>query len=523
MDDDLSDTGMDVDDRDKRETDDGMGIEINCLDVRVPCRVYSLRFKVAAETRLPLAVEFLLRLLHDVETFTEADIADFFGFTTEERNYLISQTEREGYIERRYDQIQLTHRGRGVFEGGGGRASLGEIEVRHDRQILDLISFQPAWPVPIRAFERGLPLLETVDEASISAPEAKVRAVVPRLYRENQIARAKNDQDFVEIYSIDDIQARDRVWALQQVSVRLSEDDMVMPDLGFNAADQRDREDIIAACVEHVKNTRHSDASSAASLQHLNDCAPNYFGTFFGHANGFDVRAFIQHASMQSMTLKDTATLRIVGTAWTRANRVHIKHAIIEAMTAMPERPFPKAAIWWKPSVPDWGCANAFKGVLDIFQECYGRSAAPDGSRDRTPRDREAPADFNTILIGQNDGNVTKQFALLFETILTHDGARSIPPSLELLVVPDAFFVALAHAPLEKGGGYPVPVGMISHAPDLVHNAHHLLASLVEQQPLLPAVGDRRKDWRGVLGGMLGLGSWHEEESAITVRQTTGR
>ncbi|CAO3456050.1 hypothetical protein [Azospirillum argentinense] len=508
MDDDFDrpDADMNVEDAEKRETDDGMGIEINCLDVRVPCRVYNLRLKVAAETRLPLAVEFLLRLLHDVETFTEADIADFFGFTTEERNYLISQTEREGYIERRYDQIQLTRRGRGVFDGDDGRASLGKIEVRHDRQILDLVSFQPAWPVPIRAFERGLPLLKVVDEASVSAPEAKVRAVVPRLFRENQIARAKNDQDFVEIYSIDDIQARDRVWALQRVSVRLSEDDMVVPDLGFNAADQRDREDIIAACVEHVKSTRHSDASSAASFHHLNDCAPNYFGTFFAHANGFDVLAFIQHASMQSMTLKDTATLRIVGTAWTRANRVHIKHAIIEAMTAIPERPFPKSAIWWKPSVPDWGCANAFKDVLDIFQECYGHSAS-NRDRSRDGRNRAEGADFNTILIAQNDGNVTKQFAPLFGTILTHDGAQSIPPSLELLVVPNAFFLVLAHVPLQRDGGYPVPIGVISYAPDLVRNAHRLLATLADQRFLQSATGGREKDWLKVLRRMLGLES----------------
>lgn len=487
---------------------DGEALEIDCLDVRLPCRIYNIRYKVAVASRVPLAVEFLLRLLHDVGDFSETEIAEFFGFSDAEREHVISRTHDQGYIERTNGQVYLSALGRALFDDGAGHPRLGEIDIRHARETFDLISFQSARYQRLGAFEHGFPLLKVADEESVSLPQERIRKVFHRTFEEIQLPRKNINDPVTHLYSVDDVQVRERVWSLVPVSVRLTEDNEIVPNLDrwMSAADLRDRPDVTMACSDLLQRATVSDESVDTAFRLVGECALEQIATYQSR-EGFDCQDFLDRVrAQQTATFDKASALRVAGTAWTGANRKRIVAAVEKSLSADPAPPRPITAIWWKPSVPHWGCSRAMRGLVETLRMRIGR---PDPNANECDSGRmepirgEEPENFDLVLITQNEGSMTRRFTVLFDAILTHEGSRNIPPSLELLLVPDCFFIALVHTPLDYGTGQPLPLGVISCDPGHVRNACRVLSELINVRLLTAVHGGRKKDWNRILTDML--------------------
>jgi hypothetical protein len=73
------------------------------------------------------------------------------------------------------------------------------------------------------------------------------------------------------------------------------------------------------------------------------------------------------------------------------------------------------------------------------------------------------------------------RFGDVFDEVCTL-GKGGVPKNFELLLVPGLFFAALVHAPLNGSKGYPMPLGIISSAPDLIKGVHELMLDIVSSE-----------------------------------------
>ncbi|ALG75727.1 hypothetical protein VY88_32945 [Azospirillum thiophilum] len=504
------DFGDPFDDAEDVDGENDGALELNRLDVRLPCRVYSIRYKAAVLSNVPLPVEFLLRLLYEIDDLSEPEIGDFFGFSVTERDYVINRAYDLGFVERKTGRIHLSAQGRRLFDDGFGRPRIGEVETTHAWETFDLISFQSVRHRPLGNFERGFPLLKVTDEETVSSPVDRIRKVFHRTFDEIQANRKNINDPIKHLYSVDDVQPRDRVWTLVPVSVRLTEDNEVNPDLGnwMSAAALRERSDVVRACTDLLESTIVSDDSTEKAFRLLVECAPEQVSPFQWR-DGFNPEALLDRIRMQSDASGKASTLRVAGTIWTPANRKRIVETITQWKAAQPGSARPPAAIWWKPSIPHWGCSAEMKGLVEILRSQL-RRAAPDAGERGSPmtsaEHREGADGFEVVLVSQNEQDLARRFSMLFDTILTHKGGlQSLPPSFEMLLVPGCCFVALVHTPLAYGTGYPVPLGVVSHNPSNVRNAHQVMIDLIGKRGFNAALGARNKDWNLVLEQLLTL------------------
>jgi hypothetical protein len=118
-------------------------VEINRLELRLPCRTYRISYKVSENSEFSLATEFLLRLLRLADGMQEEAIGEFFGFTSDEIRFVIDYLENAGYARRGNGRVYLSESGHALFVDGE-EPRLFEVHSKQELFEFDLISSTPA-------------------------------------------------------------------------------------------------------------------------------------------------------------------------------------------------------------------------------------------------------------------------------------------------------------------------------------------------------------------------------------------
>src|ERR1019366_8537234 len=136
---------MSSDPRSGELTDESSGIavdsqdlvEVDVLEVRLPCRTFQISYKVAETGEFSLTTEFLLRLSRLADGLQEDAVGDFFGFSPDETRFIVDFVESVGYAKRKNGRVYLTDSGHGLFAGGDDPA-LFEVHSKQERFDFDL-------------------------------------------------------------------------------------------------------------------------------------------------------------------------------------------------------------------------------------------------------------------------------------------------------------------------------------------------------------------------------------------------
>lgn len=71
------------------------------MHLRLPCRAFRISYKVAETGDFTLTNEFLLRLLRLLDGLPETSMSEFFGFTTDETQFIVNLVEDRGFTQRK--------------------------------------------------------------------------------------------------------------------------------------------------------------------------------------------------------------------------------------------------------------------------------------------------------------------------------------------------------------------------------------------------------------------------------------
>jgi hypothetical protein len=440
-------------------------IEIDVIDVLVPCRKYAISYKVAELGKVSLTSEFLLRLVYTVEGVSEADVAAYFGFNDAEVAFIVNEMDSLGFLDRRQGELWLSLAGRELFKYGSDEPEIYSIEARSEQYCFDLISFAPAEADRLSSFEAALPELKGTPE-KIAVGSKNVIAAFKR-YFDSVVRRTLLPASRQTLCTVDLVTPLKRYADATTMLVRAKADSpgIVEPDFSdrWSGFDLDDRADIVNSAAMLLKTGRvFPNLLDAKAFNQLAMLAPEIMADF---TKAGDVRpdALLRETTRRKGQLRiDRPTTLIVGTLFTDGNARRLWQALEYSARRVPHSLLPEAFLWQVPIIPYWGTTRRLLKV----SEAISQSAADDETQEPM------------FPIGVVAGSPPRHLGVAFDDVISSRGRTLGLGSLELLLVPGRIAAVLIHAAFGEGESYPVPLGILSFDPNVVERATGLMRDL---------------------------------------------
>lgn len=449
-------------------------IEVDALDVRLPCRSFNIRYKIAEAGQHSLSSEFLLRLLKVSGDVSEETVAGFFGFDAAETAFAIGEAERRGLVSRAAGRVYLTAAGRDAFAKGGGKPHLYEVHQKRGKFDFDALSFAPAKTRPLDEFTRELSELPVSDPNRIAHASQEARDAFRRHFREFLQDRSDKDFDRKGLYAIDEVvsdRRRDEVVPIK-ISVTADSPDRAQTSVSeWRTGYELDsRSEVLSSVATFVSGLEvDSNWTSEDAYGALVDVVPDQ-ASRFRRKPRFDRAAYFRNAArLVGEVQANRRTIPVVGSVWTNRNVARLGSAarLLRRDRTGGGSPI---AFWLRPALSHWGSSIGLPDVAEAVMadmEIDEQGAAP-------PR---------PVCIGAGPPaphSCGARSRRAFGRFLALPPAAS-PQGLEVFLVPRRLAIVLVHGTLVAGRGYPVPLGVLSVEPVVIERVHGLVSDILSR------------------------------------------
>jgi hypothetical protein len=443
-------------------------VEVDAIDVRLPCRVFKARYKVAQSGKFSLTTEFLLRLLLTVGDMHDREVGNFFGFDIDEADHAIGAAVGQGYVDQLSGgRLRLSDAGRAAFHLGGGKPHVYEIDEREDSFSLDALSFRPITIGRQDDFDLTLPELPLLDATAMASSSESAAVSFKRHFRDLGLGKRTEGDNARQLYSLDEVRPLRRAECVLPISVTVRNVGAAAePDLSpwRTAFDTDQRATIVSSAVELLASIQGPPAASTVlAAQVVQDLAPDVARGLVSSSGVEGARYFRLAAKQSGEIQSNRRTVRTVGTLWSVGTLNKLASAV--SLGEREGRPPARIAIWLVPALPGWGASRRLPHLLHgLFKD---QDEEVDAAGVRT-----------VALCPPVSRNVERRLGETADDVLSLR-RDVVPAALELLLVPGRLAAALVHTPLDARG-YPVALGIVSVDDDVVGRAAAYLHALLD-------------------------------------------
>lgn len=436
--------------------DEDRRVELEIMDVLLPCRTYEIKYKVAVAAKVSPTLEFLLRLLKSVRGMKDPDVAEFFGFSATELEYVLNEASEPGYIERKEGQLWLTTAGESLFHADEKEPSIYSVESRRRGVGFDLVAIAPQpWKRP-DSIERFLPELSLGHQGGSGSTAERLPARFERFFREiaDQVDRGKGEKR--QLYSIDPvIVPQERYQVPVRIRIYAQASNPATPETDLSSwrpeHELADRPEIERAVALYVKDlaTSANQVDAVASYEALVALAPDFLKEFTLKA-GFNEKRYWREAVGRAGEVRsDRKTIPLVGSLLLEDNLQRFLSVLEYGVPNVAVAPGHIIAV--APQTRNWGATSQLRGLLSLIKDRVDGVGAGEASVETVS---------TCIFAGSPPLYVKEAFD---EIVISHD-AR-FPKALEMYLVPSIAMAAIVHAPIGATVGNAVPLGIASFDP----------------------------------------------------------
>ena len=457
---------------------DDQPIILDFIEVLLPCRKFDISYKVSEKGAVSLTSEFLLRLLYSIDGMNETDIASFFGFDSREFSFVMSEVISRDYVSRHDGKAWLTETGRLLFAEGDSTPQILKVEKRNRRVGFDLLSLSPHESERLSVFALRLPELPIQDVELL----ANATKYVPRSFQKHfsEITWTKNGVDKQEfLYSVDAVSAENKFSSIVPVFISSSpnrpstaESNLTNWKTGHELDDRLRVIEAISKYIHELEVSRRPD--DTYSYNKLNELAPDFFKDFM-RKDGLSVERYFKVARTRAGDLRiDRQTVPILGSLFTPDNNSRLSSAIEYGLKSTSEPSNVNKLYWLIPNV-NWGNTQVLPLTLDLIRDKVLKKVDADEGQNLEPEVNS----FECIALTQNhthQPHLKKAFSSQHQ-LSEHS---LIPPSLEILYIPNILVACLVHAPVMVNQGHPVPLGFLSFDSNVINRTQTLIDALID-------------------------------------------
>ncbi|UWU19287.1 hypothetical protein N2599_34130 (plasmid) [Rhizobium sullae] len=443
-------------------------VELHTFDVLLPCRRYDVSYKVAVLGQMSPTLEFLMRLVKSVDGIGEDEARQFFGYNRVEMEFVLGEGTTPGYIERRANRLWLTTAGEALFSNGDDGPAIYSVENRRNSFGFDQLAIAPQTHMHLDQLEMNLPDL-SLDVYKGGGRASKV--VEDRFHYFFRELADREDRDRLQrrdLYAIGSAIPGDRFQVPVRIKVvaQASSPSVVEADLTSWRSDQEmsDRPEIEQAIGRFLSELRlpKQEAVDAHAYRLLTELAPDFFKEFT-ISSGLSIGRYWREAvSRAGEPRTDRQTIALVGSLLTQGNIERILRVVDYGLRQSEP---PKMVLSVPPVTKHWGATTLLRDLNALIRMKLRHS---DGDESSEPE---------TCCVCTE--KVPKYISSAFDNAVAV-AYCSLPPSLEIYLMPGLAAVALVHAPIGPAGmGAPAPLGFATFDPAVIRRIENLIGDEV--------------------------------------------
>ena len=447
---------------------------IDHFDFRLPCRMYHITYEVVENNNLPLVAEYVLRLLNTMNSVSNKDICEFFGFGKDETSYAIRYLVKFNFASYLEDTVSITSEGKALFnQSKDGLPIILQVRSYTHHFCFDQVSQEPMKKDFLSKYEMKLPEVKIKEEFSANNNAAKIRSSFKKnfeqclnslpLHIRRHLRLGPQEEWKNRLCSITKIKSDTIASCLVPVLVE-ADNHFTNVKVNIDQWAQRISFDSQYAGIKNLQECFHEmtdtvkllgDPKKQTGQDYLEECLPESCDKRFFEDDTFNSTAYWLQCARQSGQLgRDIQTEMTFGTFWLERNQ----EKIMSAFDSVNENDERHKLLWLKPSVSKWGRSTGF---LEMHSELCNRMA--------TSMNGLAPESY-LFSIGENNSAskyMKRIFGMVFSKVV------ELKPSLvsndfELLLVPGKLIAVNLYTPM-KNSTYPAACGLISIDPETVN------------------------------------------------------
>lgn len=470
-------------------------VEFNHVTFAVPARRFAIDSFVTIQDRLPIVIEFALRLIRLVGEVSLEDFQSYFGFTERESRALLDSLETQRLVSVEEGKLRLTPYAVSRFdESSDDLPRFTAVEPRSDVVDFEMLAFSPV------KGGRGLPYLRNLLEVSLSDGDSvsSSNTLAEQAFQESfsDIARMRRwrDAEKIDVYKVTHVEAKSDFFV--PVPMRL----MIDEDAGYlrepEGAEADTPELFLNRLAQRVPSLLPK-GDTTTQRQHLKRFA-EIFGDHvipqFMTLAGFD----LQRYSKQVIESRDigygTDTEAVFGNLYLGRNRKLLDQWLRAAWghgTGLQK--FWSSAIWYAPNYAWWGRTGLLE---DAYRQLEGLIRGK-GSTDALGLVVQGTPDQTFSMESQYFGTSIRDIHIMAP--VDEFGGR-----LEVFFVPARMACVLFHFNVPKAPYMWAPVGFVTSNPLRVEAARRFLQEATAEGRLLKTVprktpeNERKLTWSEV-------------------------
>src|SRR5262249_39506112 len=128
----------------------------------------------------------------------------------------------------------------------------------------------------------------------------------------------------------------------------------------------------------------------------------------------------------------------------------------------------PNYVVWLPPQLSCWGATSALPALLGQIKASIGAQPGP------------AAQEMHIQAVALVAGRPPRYIESPFDVVASTD-STSIPPALEVLVLPRTLAALVVHAPIGAQSGAPVPIGFVSFDARVVARVHAIVSDQIRR------------------------------------------
>jgi hypothetical protein len=441
---------------------DRQSILIDQLSFTVRATKFRLATTLMKRTIIPLATEFALRLIRLVPGVTAEDLAAFFGFREAEIAVLVQDMLETGLVLDRDGRFELSVKGLEAV------SPLGDVELFATEEVtaqivLDLIAFAPIEEAELdKALTKCVPDLPLPDRQRAANALSEAPGAFEYHFQE-WAQRFRKRSDDMRFRSVEDVQQIRSLSVPIAIPINYRLDEPSQTEADFSALRQvgvpNSRNPLIASLSSEIQRVVGSNEADWAfeTLSNIDGGILNRLG--LDDLSG--ISTWIRSIVGADTSDNHAGTIPIFGSVVGDRARENL----VEWVTSLSSQAS-GPLFWLPPQLDHWGRSVAFDSLIRELRGVLRDGITLLMRTDNSEQDRRRIVRY----FGSTGEQV--RFDRCIGTKISTLG------SLEIIVQPGAFVMALVHSP-DPRTGYPLPVGYLSTEASVVKEFAYYLGGLL--------------------------------------------
>lgn len=449
----------------------GSVFEFNRVTFALPTQSFKVTAFISTEERLPAVTEFVLRLLHTCGQVTLAGFRDYFGFSEAEALSVIESLDRLGYVRLTDESLALSEQMLARFDVSPDDFPwVTKLKKRTDIIPFDLLAFTSLRRIDfVFASDNWVKLNPVADVVGTSVARARqaYRENFGQIERESARSRGGERERSFGVHSIENVEARRPSFIPLTLSLSLDQSGHFVNSLP-DEFERGAKPELLNKFRERTADEfeRHALADSNGVEAFL-DLFKLDFLRQYVEGSHFDLTRYA--ADVKSGLATPTGVNAMFGGLYLKHNLENIALHVRDERTGMKGmKKHLTSLAWVAPDYSFWGRGEDFRVAVDAL----GKALKAGGAGDELFM-FDCAQERQEALVRSKYTNTGVTELHLFRPDVTTAGP--LENSLELMLYPGRFAVAMLHVQLEGCPGVRVPIGVLTQTTQHLHLIHKLL------------------------------------------------